>query len=71
MSPASVVGAGVHKVLFSLSEKAILRGFPPAPNAKRKRSSVTTRPRQFVGAFATTAATLDGLSCHSTMFPVS
>ena len=69
MSPASFVAVGVHVVLSSRSENATLRGLPLAPRANTKRSSVTIRPRLFVGALATTAAFDDAPSCHSKILP--
>src|SRR6056300_442882 len=69
MSPASLVAAGVHVVLSSRSHHCTLRGLPPAPNAKIKRSSVTIIPLLLVGA-PEIAAALDVVpSCHSRMRP--
>ena len=70
-SPASFVAAGVQDVLSSRSDHCTLRGFPPAPRANKKRSSVTTNDLLSIGALAITAAGVPVANAHSYNLPSS
>ena len=56
-------------MLFSRSDHCTKRGLPPAPRHIRNLSSVTRIARLFTGAFATTAAFVPVLNCHSYTLP--
>ena len=62
--PAWLVAAGAHTLLCSWSENATLLPTPPAPNAKTKRSSLTTIAVVLVGALDKSAAGVPVLFAH-------